>query len=49
MIHEFEHSGWRIHPDNFKGPISGNTSFPLLIIGNTAGMYPIFLLQVHFF
>ncbi|KAF8956647.1 alpha/beta-hydrolase [Flammula alnicola] len=29
-------SGWRIHPDNFKGPIMGNTSFPLLIIGNTA-------------
>ncbi|KAF8160403.1 Alpha/Beta hydrolase protein [Pholiota molesta] len=27
--------GWRIHPDNFKGPIIGNTSFPLLIIGNT--------------
>ncbi|KDR84381.1 hypothetical protein GALMADRAFT_237210 [Galerina marginata CBS 339.88] len=29
-------SGWRIHPNNFKGPIMGNTSFPLLLIGNTA-------------
>ncbi|KAF9472296.1 alpha/beta-hydrolase [Pholiota conissans] len=29
-------SGWRIHTDNFKGPIMGNTSFPLLVIGNTA-------------
>ncbi|KAJ3498915.1 hypothetical protein NLJ89_g10160 [Agrocybe chaxingu] len=29
-------SGWKVHPNNFKGPISGNTSFPLLIIGNTA-------------
>ncbi|KIM37584.1 hypothetical protein M413DRAFT_448385 [Hebeloma cylindrosporum] len=29
-------SGWQVHPDNFKGPIKGVTSFPLLIIGNTA-------------
>ncbi|KAJ3501873.1 hypothetical protein NLJ89_g9145 [Agrocybe chaxingu] len=29
-------SGWKIHPNSFKGPLSGNTSFPLLIIGNTA-------------
>ncbi|KDR86162.1 hypothetical protein GALMADRAFT_132746 [Galerina marginata CBS 339.88] len=29
-------SGWRIHPNNFRGPIKGNTSFPLLLIGNTA-------------
>ncbi|KAF8965907.1 TAP-like protein-domain-containing protein [Flammula alnicola] len=29
-------SGWRIHPNNFKGSIEGSTSFPLLLIGNTA-------------
>ncbi|TFK31143.1 Alpha/Beta hydrolase protein [Crucibulum laeve] len=29
-------SGWQINPDHFRGPISGNTSFPLLVIGNTA-------------
>ncbi|KDR73268.1 hypothetical protein GALMADRAFT_727774 [Galerina marginata CBS 339.88] len=28
-------SGWKIHPNNFKGPVAGNTSFPLLLIGNT--------------
>jgi hypothetical protein len=27
-------SGWQIHPDNFRGPITGNTSFPILLIGN---------------
>ncbi|KAJ7597919.1 TAP-like protein-domain-containing protein [Mycena floridula] len=29
-------SGWQIHTDSFKGPTGGNTSFPLLVIGNTA-------------
>ncbi|KAJ7598026.1 hypothetical protein C8J56DRAFT_1159731 [Mycena floridula] len=29
-------SGWKIHTDSFKGPTGGNTSFPLLVIGNTA-------------
>ncbi|KAJ6562149.1 Alpha/Beta hydrolase protein [Mycena capillaripes] len=30
-------SGWRVHRDGrFLGPIGANTSFPLLIIGNTA-------------
>ncbi|KAJ3484269.1 hypothetical protein NLJ89_g11994 [Agrocybe chaxingu] len=29
-------SGWKIHPNNFKGPITGNTSYPMLIIGKTA-------------
>ncbi|KAJ3506934.1 hypothetical protein NLJ89_g6589 [Agrocybe chaxingu] len=29
-------SGWKIHPNSFKGPITANTSHPLLIIGNTA-------------
>ncbi|KIM37592.1 hypothetical protein M413DRAFT_257941 [Hebeloma cylindrosporum] len=29
-------SGWRVNPDNFKGPVGGVTSFPLLLIGNTA-------------
>ncbi|CAA7269867.1 unnamed protein product [Cyclocybe aegerita] len=28
-------SGWKIHPNSFKGPITANTSYPLLIIGNT--------------
>ncbi|KAL0069163.1 hypothetical protein AAF712_003851 [Marasmius tenuissimus] len=31
-------TGWKIHPESrFKGPVGANTSFPLLIIGNTAG------------
>jgi pimeloyl-ACP methyl ester carboxylesterase len=29
-------SGWDIHPNNFKGPIEGNTSFPIMFIGNSA-------------
>ncbi|KAF7367709.1 AB hydrolase-1 domain-containing protein [Mycena sanguinolenta] len=30
-------SGWKVHrPDRFLGPVGANTSFPLLIIGNTA-------------
>ncbi|CAA7269870.1 unnamed protein product [Cyclocybe aegerita] len=29
-------TGWKIHPNNFRGPISGNTGFPMLVIGNTA-------------
>ncbi|KAF9021989.1 alpha/beta-hydrolase [Hymenopellis radicata] len=30
-------SGWKVHREGrFLGPISGNTSFPLLVIGNTA-------------
>ncbi|PPQ71711.1 hypothetical protein CVT26_007628 [Gymnopilus dilepis] len=29
-------SGWPFHPNNFKGPIGGNTSFPMMLIGNTA-------------
>ncbi|KAK1216244.1 hypothetical protein PQX77_021118 [Marasmius sp. AFHP31] len=30
-------TGWKIHPESrFKGPVGANTSFPLLIIGNTA-------------
>jgi len=30
-------AGWRIHaPERFLGPFTGNTSFPLLVIGNTA-------------
>ncbi|KAG7087678.1 hypothetical protein E1B28_013626 [Marasmius oreades] len=29
-------SGWKIHPDHFTGPITANTSFPILFIGNTA-------------
>ncbi|KAJ7908214.1 TAP-like protein-domain-containing protein [Mycena leptocephala] len=30
-------SGWRIHREGrFSGPVGANTSFPLLIIGNTA-------------
>jgi pimeloyl-ACP methyl ester carboxylesterase len=29
--------GWAVHPDNFNGPIGvSNTSYPLLIVGNTA-------------
>ncbi|KAF9264483.1 alpha/beta-hydrolase [Marasmius fiardii PR-910] len=30
-------SGWKIHPNHFTGPVTGNTSFPILFIGNTAG------------
>jgi len=30
-------SGWQVHGNNvFQGPTGGNTSFPLLVIGNTA-------------
>ncbi|KAJ7156549.1 TAP-like protein-domain-containing protein [Mycena crocata] len=29
-------SGWQIHPNAVRGPLGGNTSFPLLLIGNTA-------------
>ncbi|KAF5365425.1 hypothetical protein D9758_010839 [Tetrapyrgos nigripes] len=30
-------AGWKYHPDErFKGPFGGNTSSPLLLIGNTA-------------
>ncbi|KAF5338231.1 hypothetical protein D9758_012840 [Tetrapyrgos nigripes] len=30
-------AGWKIHPEHrFKGPVGANTSFPLLVIGNTA-------------
>ncbi|CAK5279768.1 unnamed protein product [Mycena citricolor] len=30
-------SGWRIHrPGRFSGPVGANTSYPLLVIGNTA-------------
>ncbi|KAJ8080110.1 hypothetical protein PM082_016938 [Marasmius tenuissimus] len=30
-------TGWKIHPESrFKGPVGANTSFPLLVIGNTA-------------
>ncbi|KAL0575361.1 hypothetical protein V5O48_006612 [Marasmius crinis-equi] len=29
-------SGWKIHPQHFTGPITGNTSFPILFIANTA-------------
>ncbi|KAK7468368.1 hypothetical protein VKT23_002884 [Stygiomarasmius scandens] len=30
-------SGWMVHPESrFKGPVGANTSFPLLVIGNTA-------------
>ncbi|KAK1220687.1 hypothetical protein PQX77_016513 [Marasmius sp. AFHP31] len=30
-------TGWKIHPEGrFKGPVGANTSFPLLVIGNTA-------------
>ncbi|KAF5361651.1 hypothetical protein D9758_007311 [Tetrapyrgos nigripes] len=31
-------TGWKVHPENhFKGPVgAANTSFPLLVIGNTA-------------
>ncbi|KAJ7182770.1 TAP-like protein-domain-containing protein [Mycena crocata] len=29
-------TGWNIPKQHFQGPVSGNTSFPLLIIGNTA-------------
>lgn len=29
-------SGWKVHPEHFSGPITGNTSFPILFIGNTA-------------
>ncbi|KAK7008043.1 AB hydrolase-1 domain-containing protein [Favolaschia claudopus] len=30
-------SGWKVHrPGRFQGPVGANTSFPLLIIGNTA-------------
>ncbi|THU81359.1 alpha/beta-hydrolase [Dendrothele bispora CBS 962.96] len=29
-------SGWKIHPESrFKGPVGGNTSFPLLITGSS--------------
>ncbi|ESK91608.1 alpha beta hydrolase fold family [Moniliophthora roreri MCA 2997] len=29
--------GWEVHPESrFKGPVGANTSFPLLVIGNTA-------------
>ncbi|KAK7028826.1 hypothetical protein VNI00_014839 [Paramarasmius palmivorus] len=30
-------AGWKVHPETrFAGPVGANTSFPLLIIGNTA-------------
>ncbi|KAK1234522.1 hypothetical protein PQX77_002276, partial [Marasmius sp. AFHP31] len=30
-------AGWKAHPESrFKGPVGANTSFPLLVIGNTA-------------
>ncbi|KIY60841.1 alpha/beta-hydrolase [Cylindrobasidium torrendii FP15055 ss-10] len=29
-------SGWKVHPEHFMGPVMGNTSFPLLLLGNTA-------------
>ncbi|KAI3617990.1 alpha beta hydrolase fold family [Moniliophthora roreri] len=30
-------AGWKVHPETrFVGPVGANTSFPLLIIGNTA-------------
>ncbi|KAJ7328497.1 TAP-like protein-domain-containing protein [Mycena albidolilacea] len=30
-------TGWKVHrPGRFQGPVGGNTSFPLLVIGNTA-------------
>ncbi len=33
-------SGWKIKPKwQWNGPIGGNTSFPLLFVGNTAGTY----------
>ncbi|KAF9262959.1 alpha/beta-hydrolase [Marasmius fiardii PR-910] len=30
-------AGWKVHPESrFKGPVGGNTDYPLLVIGNTA-------------
>ncbi|KAL0057895.1 hypothetical protein AAF712_015444 [Marasmius tenuissimus] len=39
--HRMACSGWspEIPKAQFRGPISGNTSFPMLIIGNTAGKH----------
>ncbi|KAK7442765.1 hypothetical protein VKT23_016012 [Stygiomarasmius scandens] len=32
-----ECAGWKIHPESrFKGPVGANTSFPILLVGNTA-------------
>ncbi|KAJ7182764.1 hypothetical protein C8R43DRAFT_1116387 [Mycena crocata] len=31
-------TGWDIPKQHFQGPVSGNTSFPLLLIGNTADL-----------